>query len=234
MKNIINYIIGIGLLSVLVYVAFYSWNIQPSMNESNQVEITSNDSLKKSDLDQVMTPPLDDSIIVPMEQRTQLAKPQMLLEDGKEYSVTMRTAEGDITIDLNRKDAPITVNNFVYLIGLGFFDGLTFHRVINGFMIQGGDPLGNGTGGPGYQFEDEIHSNNQNIRGTIAMANAGPNTNGSQFFINQVDNNHLDDKHTVFGKVVSGMDVVDKIATMENKAPVIINQMTLSVSSRQE
>jgi peptidylprolyl isomerase/peptidyl-prolyl cis-trans isomerase A (cyclophilin A) len=144
---------------------------------------------------------------------------------------TFKTNKGDIKIELNSTDAPKTVENFVKLASEGFYDGVKFHRVIKGFMIQGGDPLSKddsqkarwGTGGPGYTFEDEIHSNNRNDKYTIAMANAGPNTNGSQFFINANDNNFLDTKHTVFGRVVSGTEVVDAIentATGEADRPL--------------
>jgi len=238
MKNAINYTIGFLLLVVLGYVAYYSWNMKAKTPETSMmipiVETIDKplDTVEEAmTAEESVTQALDDSMILPMEQRTQLIKPQMILEDGKEYSVTLQTSEGDIAIDLNRRDAPVTVNNFIYLAGLGFYDGLTFHRVIDGFMIQGGDPLGNGTGGPGYQFKDEISANNKNVRGSIAMANSGQNTNGSQFFINQVDNDYLDDKHTVFGNVTSGLDVVDKIASMENSAPVVINKVTISVSS---
>jgi cyclophilin family peptidyl-prolyl cis-trans isomerase len=149
---------------------------------------------------------------------------------------------GDITIEFFDKDAPNTVANFRKLAGSGFYDGTKFHRVIAGFMIQGGDPLTKddsksamwGTGGPGYTFADEIRANNHNVIGTISMANAGPNTNGSQFFINVANNGYLDGKHTTFGKVTSGMDVVDKIqhtATDGNDrpvTPVVIQSVTLS------
>lgn len=125
--------------------------------------------------------------------------------------VLLHTTEGDIVIELD-KNMPITAGNFEKLVKEGFYDGVIFHRVIGGFMIQGGDPTGTGAGGPGYTIKDEFTSNNRNDRGTISMANAGPNTGGSQFFINLVNNNFLDKKHPVFGKVVQGMDVVDKIA----------------------
>lgn len=132
---------------------------------------------------------------------------------------TLHTTKGDITIEFFSADAPKTVENFVTLAKTGFYDSTKFHRVIEGFMIQGGDPLTKddaqaarwGTGGPGYSFADEIHAHNTNTVGTISMANAGPNTNGSQFFINVHDNNFLDDKHTVFGHVTVGMDVVGVI-----------------------
>jgi peptidylprolyl isomerase len=118
---------------------------------------------------------------------------------------------GDIVIALN-PDMPVTSGNFETLVRQGFYNNVTFHRVIDGFMIQGGDPTGTGMGGPGYTIKDEFKTGNRNDRGTIAMANGGPNTGGSQFFINLVNNNYLDSKHPVFGKVVEGMNVVDKIA----------------------
>ena len=124
----------------------------------------------------------------------------------------LHTTLGDITIALY-DDMPVTAGNFADLVSKGFYNNVSFHRVIDGFMIQGGDPTGTGTGGPGYMIKDEFPSNrsNRNDRGTISMANAGPNTGGSQFFINLVDNNYLDTKHPVFGRVVAGMDVVDAI-----------------------
>jgi peptidyl-prolyl cis-trans isomerase B (cyclophilin B) len=129
-------------------------------------------------------------------------------------AATMTTREGDITIELFEDDAPKTVENFRKLAQDGFYDGLTFHRVIPDFMIQGGCPEGTGTGGPGYQFEDEFNEHAV-VRGALAMANAGPNTNGSQFFIvTAAACPHLDGKHTVFGEVTGGMDVVDKIQSV--------------------
>jgi peptidylprolyl isomerase len=131
--------------------------------------------------------------------------------------VTLETTKGNIVIEL-ANDMPITAGNFMKLAEEGFYDGVIFHRVIDGFMIQGGDPTGTGMGGPGYTIEDEFTGHNRNERGTVAMANAGPNTGGSQFFINLVDNSFLDGKHPVFGKVVEGMDVVDAIAKVEKDA----------------
>ena len=126
-------------------------------------------------------------------------------------NATMHTSEGDVTLELFDDDAPKTVENFRKLAEDGFYDGLIFHRVIRGFMVQGGCPQGTGTGGPGYTFEDEINDHKV-VRGALAMANAGPNTNGSQFFIVTADEAPwLDGKHTVFGEVTGGMDVVDKI-----------------------
>ena len=133
-------------------------------------------------------------------------------------NATMQTNHGTIEIELFEGDAPKTVENFVKLSRDGFYDGVVFHRVIPDFMIQGGDPTGTGSGGPGYQFEDE--SNDRRIeRGALAMANAGPNTNGSQFFIVTADAcPWLDGKHTVFGRVTSGMDVVDSISRLDRDA----------------
>jgi len=129
---------------------------------------------------------------------------------ASDKSVRLETNMGTITIAL-AADMPITAGNFETLVQKGYYNGVIFHRVINGFMIQGGDPTGTGRGGPGYVIKDEFSPVNKNDRGTISMANAGPNTGGSQFFINLVNNNFLDGKHPVFGKVVEGMDVVDTI-----------------------
>lgn len=126
--------------------------------------------------------------------------------------VTINTARGDIVLDLFPAHAPKTVNNFVFLAREGYYDGVSFHRVIPDFMIQGGDPTGTGAGGPGYRFEDEFEGNPlRHETGSLSMANAGPGTNGSQFFITHAPQPHLDGRHTVFGKVVEGQDVVDAI-----------------------
>jgi peptidylprolyl isomerase len=141
-------------------------------------------------------------------------------EAGKK--VLLKTSMGDIILQLY-EDMPITAGNFQKLVEKGFYDGTVFHRIISGFMIQGGDPTGTGCGGPGYAIKDEFTRKNKNDRGTISMANAGPNTGGSQFFINLVNNNFLDSKHPVFGKVVEGLDVVDalgKVKTGANDKPV--------------
>ena len=138
--------------------------------------------------------------------------PPMTIDPKKNYTATMETSKGTIEIELFAKDAPKTVNNFVFLARDGFYDGVTFHRVIPNFMIQGGDPTGSGRGGPGYKFEDETRTNpNKHGTGSLSMANAGPNTNGSQFFITHSPQPHLDGKHTVFGKVTRGMEVVNAI-----------------------
>jgi peptidyl-prolyl cis-trans isomerase B (cyclophilin B) len=133
----------------------------------------------------------------------------MVIDPAKTYAATVKTNRGDIEVDLFAAEAPKTVNNFVFLARDGFYDGLTFHRVIRDFVAQGGCPLGTGTGGPGYKFEDETRGNpHRHEAGSLSMANAGPNTNGSQFFICHKPQPHLDGKHTVFGKVRKGMDVV--------------------------
>ncbi len=137
--------------------------------------------------------------------------------EDNETQVLMETTMGNITIQLY-DDMPITAENFQELVEKGFYDGTIFHRVIGDFMIQGGDPEGTGMGGPGYTIEDEFTDHNRNDRGTIAMANSGPNTGGSQFFINLVDNNYLDEMHPVFGEVVDGMDVVDAIGKVKTGA----------------
>lgn len=142
------------------------------------------------------------------------APPAMSIDPNKKYAATFETSQGSIVCDLFAKDAPKTVNNFVFLAREGFYDGTVFHRVIPNFMIQGGDPTASGRGGPGYRFEDEVDTKknpNRHQVGSLSMANAGPNTNGSQFFITHIVTDWLDGKHTVFGQVRSGQDVVNKI-----------------------
>jgi peptidylprolyl isomerase len=166
---------------------------------------------------------------------------ETIIANEKIMTATLHTNHGDITIEFMNTDAPNTVANFVKLAKEGFYNGTKFHRVIPAFMIQGGDPQTKddslierwGTGGPGYKFADEIHANNHNVIGTIAMANSGPNTNGSQFFINVANNNFLDTKHTVFGRVIQGMEAVgaiEAVATNETDRPlkpVIITSVTV-------
>jgi len=172
---------------------------------------------------------------------TPVANEEVATPVTNEVTIVMSTSMGDITFELNAVDAPNTVANFVKLANDGFYDGTKFHRIIQNFMIQGGDPLTKddalmsswGTGGPGYAFADEIHANNNNDVGTISMANSGPDTNGSQFFINMAPNNFLDDKHTVFGKVVDGLDVATAIIAVQTEGPdrpvepVIINSISV-------
>jgi peptidyl-prolyl cis-trans isomerase B (cyclophilin B) len=138
--------------------------------------------------------------------------PEMKIDPAQSYRAVIATDKGEIELELYPEHAPKTVNNFCFLAREGFYDGVTFHRVIANFMIQGGDPTGTGRGGPGYRFEDELVGNPlKHETGVISMANAGPNTNGSQFFITHSPQPHLNGKHTVFGKVVRGQDVVDSI-----------------------
>ena len=147
------------------------------------------------------------------------------IDPAKTYTATLTTARGEIVVQLFADRAPTTVNNFVYLAKEGFYDGTVFHRVINDFMVQGGDPTGTGRGGPGYKWNDEKAGLGiKHERGSLSMANAGPNTNGSQFFITHVQTDWLDGKHAVFGKVTSGLDVVDKIKQGDLLAKVAISE----------
>ena len=147
----------------------------------------------------------------------------MSIDTAKTYTATFVTSRGDVVCELFAKDAPNTVNNFVFLAKDGFYDGTKFHRVIADFMIQGGDPTATGSGGPGYKFADETKNNpNKHQVGSLSMANAGPNTNGSQFFITHIATDWLNGKHTVFGKVTSGQDVVNAV-----KQGDTLNQVTV-------
>ncbi|HET6770164.1 MAG TPA: peptidylprolyl isomerase [Actinomycetota bacterium] len=142
--------------------------------------------------------------------------PEMQIDLNKSYRVAMTTSCGEISLELFDDKSPKTVNNFLFLVKKGFYDGTTFHRIIKGFMNQGGDPEGTGRGGPGYQFEDEVDNGLKFDQvGLLAMANSGPNTNGSQFFITTGDASHLNGKHTIFGKVIGGMEVVDALNALE-------------------
>jgi cyclophilin family peptidyl-prolyl cis-trans isomerase len=139
------------------------------------------------------------------------APPEMTIDLAKSYAATLHTNHGDIEIAFDAAGSPLTVNNFLFLAGEGFFDGVIFHRVVPGFVVQGGDPTGTGTGGPGYRFRDELEGPGSYTRGTVAMANAGPNTNGSQFFI-CLEDVGLPHAYTIFGNVTGGMEAVDAIA----------------------
>jgi len=153
------------------------------------------------------------------------APPSMTIDPNKQYIATFKTSRGEIVCDLFAKDAPKTVNNFVFLAREKFYDGTVFHRVIADFMIQGGDPTGTGSGGPGYQFEDEVKNNQRKHQvGSLSMANAGPNTNGSQFFITHVATDWLNGKHTVFGQVRQGQEAVDAIRQGDELIAVIISE----------
>jgi peptidyl-prolyl cis-trans isomerase B (cyclophilin B) len=149
----------------------------------------------------------------------------MTIDAKKKYTATFNTSRGEIVCELHAKDKPITVNNFVFLSKEKFYDGINFHRVIADFMIQGGCPLGTGTGGPGYRFDDEIKGKpNVHKVGALSMANAGPGTNGSQFFITHVETGYLDPKHTVFGQVIKGQDVVNAVKQGDKIVSVTITE----------
>ncbi|MCB9418873.1 MAG: peptidylprolyl isomerase [Ardenticatenaceae bacterium] len=151
--------------------------------------------------------------------------PAMQIDPEKSYQVSMETSKGTIEIELYPQYAPKTVNNFVFLTREGYYDGVTFHRVISNFVIQGGDPTGTGRGGPGYRFEDEFAGNPlKHGTGFLSMANAGPGTNGSQFFITHSPQPHLDGRHTVFGKVTSGQDVVNAIRQGDKMTKVTVTE----------
>lgn len=166
-------------------------------------------------------------------------KPETVIQPNQTYLATLKTTAGDIIISLDTKNTPITANNFVFLAQKGFYDNTIFHRAIKGFMVQSGDPKGDGTGGPGYKFNDEPFTG-EYLRGTVAMANSGPNTNGSQFFIMHADT-PLPKNYVIFGQVTSGLDVVDKIATAPVKtgpsgepsqpiSPITINSVSLQTN----
>lgn len=155
--------------------------------------------------------------------RTYSSPPPMIIDTSKQYSATIETAKGNLELELFAKDVPVTVNNFVFLAREGFYDGCTFHRVIAGFMAQGGDPTGTGRGTPGYRFADEFTSHTH-VTGALSMANGGPNTNGCQFFITYAPQHHLDGKHSVFGQLTSGMDVLEKITNGDVMTRVTIHE----------
>jgi len=142
--------------------------------------------------------------------KTYSSPPQMIIDTSKQYTATIETEKGNLVLELFASDVPVTVNNFVFLAGEGFYDGSTFHRVFPGFMAQDGDPTGTGTGNPGYRFADEF-TDHTHVAGALSMANAGPNTNGCQFFITYTPQHALDGKHTVFGQLIEGMDVLEKL-----------------------
>jgi len=154
------------------------------------------------------------------------SEPDLQIDVKKTYLAVIDTSKGTIELELYPQFAPKTVNNFCFLAGEGYYDGVAFHRVINDFMIQGGDPTGTGRGGPGYRFGEEIKGNPlKHEKGVISMANAGPDTNGSQFFITHSPQPHLDGKHTVFGKVVKGQEVVDAIQTGDRMEKVTVSPL---------
>jgi len=155
--------------------------------------------------------------------KTYSAPPPMVIDTSKQYTAIIETEKGNLVLELFARDVPKTVNNFVFLAQEGFYDGSTFHRVIPGFMAQGGDPTGTGRGDPGYRFDDEF-THHQHGTGALSMANAGPNTNGCQFFITYAPQPGLDGKHTVFGQLTEGMDVLKKITNGVVMKRIIIQE----------
>ncbi len=157
--------------------------------------------------------------------------PPQVIEKDRDYTVVMHTEQGAVTIRLYNDRAPVTVNNFLYLALVGFYDDTTFHRVIDGFMAQGGDPSGSGRGGPGYRFQDEFAPELVFDKPyLLAMANAGPHTNGSQFFITFVPTPHLNHKHTIFGEVIDGADVVNRISCRDPMSAVVAGDRIQTIS----
>ena len=224
MKNIIiSIIVALLLASGLWYLVKNDSKQNSSPVEQNQ--LSDNITATTSDATSTINQPINNKEV----------------NNKKTMNAILHTNLGDITIKLNGDTTPKTVENFVKLAQSGFYDGTKFHRVIKGFMNQAGDPLSKddsqtarwGTGGPGYQFADEITVSNNNNIGSLAMANAGPNTNGSQFFINVADNSFLNTKHTVFGNVIDGMDIVTKINNVQTGAndrpveAVVIKSITI-------
>jgi len=160
--------------------------------------------------------------------------PEMIIDTGKKYTAVMETEKGNLVIELFAADVPKTVNNFVFLARQGYYDGTTFHRVLPGFMAQGGDPTGTGRGGPGYRFEDEFTSHLHEA-GALSMANAGPNTNGSQFFICYAPQHGLDGRHSVFGQLVEGMDVLESITPRDpSKSPQFEGDKIIKITIKEE
>lgn len=158
-----------------------------------------------------------------MAKSTYSSPPTMTIDTGKKYTATLETVRGNIVLELFAADVPTTVNNFVFLAHDGFYDGTTFHRVIPGFMAQGGDPTGTGAGGPGYSFADEF-TKHIHTTGALSMANAGPNTNGSQFFITYAPQPHLNNRHTVFGKMTSDMAILKSITNGDVISKITIKE----------
>jgi cyclophilin family peptidyl-prolyl cis-trans isomerase len=166
---------------------------------------------------------------MPDQTRQWSTPPAMAIDPQKRYSAIFHTDKGDITVDLHAAKTPRTVNNFVFLARQGFYDGTIFHRVINDFMVQGGDPTGTGRGGPGYKFADEFDPSLRHSQpGVLSMANAGPNTNGSQFFLTHVPTPWLDGKHSVFGQVVKGLDV---LLSIPERDPQKLNSPAVQLKS---
>jgi cyclophilin family peptidyl-prolyl cis-trans isomerase len=197
MQKMVNIVLGIIVLALVGWLVIKPGNTSESQNAANELSTTQESS------------PMPSAKSSSTNAKS-YKKAEQVTKAGKTYTAVLKTSAGDITVELS-KDTPVTTNNFVFLAKDKFYDGVIFHRVIPGFMIQGGDPTGTGMGDPGYRFDDEKFTGEYK-RGTIAMANSGPNTNGSQFFIMHADY-PLPPNYVIFGKTISGLDVVDKIAT---------------------
>jgi cyclophilin family peptidyl-prolyl cis-trans isomerase len=204
-NRIIRIVSGVLIAVAFLIVGDIVWQSLGSNEEAETVGLTTSGSAMESDRAL--------SEVAPTQRNGYYdAYPAMAIDTDKAYEALLQTSKGDIRISLFAQEAPLTVNNFVFLANQGFYDGVTFHRVIENFMAQGGDPSGVGSGGPGYQFEDETSNGLRFDRaGLLAMANAGPNTNGSQFFITFVPTPHLDGRHTIFGEVVEGEEVLSQL-----------------------
>ena len=155
--------------------------------------------------------------------KTYSEPPPMVIDTSKQYTAIIETEKGNLVLKLFAEDVPMTVNNFVFLAREGFYDGTTFHRVIAGFMAQGGDPTGTGRGDPGYKFADEF-TEHTHVAGALSMANSGPNTNGCQFFITYTPQHGLDGKHSVFGQLIEGMDVLEKLENGDIMKQIVIEE----------
>ena len=155
--------------------------------------------------------------------KTYSAAPPMVIDTSKQYTAIIETEKGDLVLELFASDVPVTVNNFVFLAREGFYDGSTFHRIIPDFMAQGGDPTGTGRGDAGYRFDDEF-TEHTHVAGALSMANAGPNTNGCQFFITYTPQHGLDGKHSVFGQLIEGMEVLEKLTNGDVMKRIVIEE----------
>ena len=188
---------------LLVTMLIFTGLFVVSCGESAEVNVHQSEPAKES----VPTAP---ALVPVVKLKTYDSPPTMIIDTGKKYTAIIETEKGTLVLELFAKDVPKTVNNFVFLAKDEYYDGTSFHRVLPGFMVQGGDQTGTGRGGPGYRFEDEFTSHKHGA-GTLSMANAGPDTNGSQFFITYTPQPGLDGRHTVFGQLIEGMDVLEKI-----------------------
>ena len=232
-KLIILIAVLVFIIGAIVYQSKSQTSSLPPQNSQDTITLDSQDNTNQPDQDAQDTTTEQKGGDTKM-QFTQA--PKMEIDAAKTYTAVIKTNKGDITVALTAKETPKTVNNFVFLAKKGFYDGTIFHRVIQDFMIQGGDPTGTGTGGPGYRFEDEFTSGQTfDAKGVLAMANAGPNTNGSQFFITHAATTWLDGKHTIFGKVVKGIEIVDTIAgTQVGAQDKPVENITISTIEIQE